>query len=80
MENRVADGAKWITHFNSIVQINGWDDPACFLWLQVRLTGKAQTAWRCLSEEAKSTYANARSALRQCFEPSSKRDFYAAKF
>ena len=71
---------QWIAHFDSVAQINGWDDPAHLLWLQVRLTGKAQTAWECLSQDAKSTYAKATCALRQRFEPSSKRDLYAAEF
>ena len=33
---------QWIVHFDSVAQINGWDDPTRLLWLQVRLTGKAQ--------------------------------------
>ena len=47
---------------------------------KLRLMCKAQTAWGCLSQEAKSTYANIRSALCQRFEPSSKRDLYEVEF
>ena len=71
---------QWIVHFDSVAQINGWDESARLLWLQVRLIGKAQTAWECLSQEAKSTYEKATCALRQRFEPSSKKDLYAAEF
>ena len=71
---------QWIAHFDSVSKINGWDESARLLWLQVRLTGKAQTAWERLSQEAKSTYAGATCALCQRFEPSSKRDLYAAEF
>ena len=71
---------QWIAHFDNVAQINGWDESARILWLQVRLIGKVQTAWERLSQEAKSTYEKATCALRQRFEPSSKRDLYAAEF
>ena len=71
---------QWIAHFESVAQINSWSDDVKTLWLQVRLTGKAQTAWERLDQTAKSTYSQAKAALRDRFEPSSKRDLYAAEF
>ena len=71
---------QWIAHFDSVAKINRYDESARLLWLPVRLTGKAKTAWERLNQEAKSTYAGATCALRQHFEPSSKRDLYAAEF
>lgn len=71
---------EWIEHFEGSAQVNGWDDATKLLWLRVRLTGRAQTAWKRLSTEAKSTYEGAKGALRKRFEPDSKRELYAAEF
>ena len=54
--------------------MNGWDDSTKLKWLPVRLTGKAQVAWRRLSADAKGDYDTAIEALRKRFEPDSKRD------
>jgi len=71
---------QWIAHFDSVAQINGWDEATKLLWLQVRLTGKVQTAWERLNQDAKSTYDAAKKALRERFEPRCKQDLYAAEF
>eukprot|EP00731_Ephydatia_muelleri_P000931 Em0001g931a len=42
------------------------------LWLPVRLTGKAQTAWRRLAPEAKQDFQAAKDALQKRFEPENK--------
>jgi len=55
----------WIGHFDSVAPINGWDAPTCLLWLEVRMTGKAQNAWKHLSQEAKGDNA-AKAALWKC--------------
>ena len=60
--------------------MNGWDDSIKLNWLPVRLMGKAQTAWKRLSDEAKGDFQAAMDALRNRFEPSSKRERYAAEF
>ena len=39
------------------------------------MTGKAQNAWRRLTQEAKDRYATAKSALHKKFEPDSRRSF-----
>ena len=48
--------------------------------IPVRLTGKAQTAWKRLTPDAKSSYAAAKEALQKRFEPESKRKLYLVEF
>ena len=36
----------WVDHFEAAATVNGWDDSTKLKWLPVRLTGKAQVAWR----------------------------------
>ena len=45
--------------------MNKWDGAAKLLWLRVRLTGQAQTAFKQLSEEARAAYAECKKALRE---------------
>ena len=71
---------EWIGHFESVAKVNGWDDATRLLWLEVRMTGKAQNAWRRLTQEAKAQYATAKSALCKRFEPDSRRELYAVEF
>ena len=68
---------KWIGHFESVAKVNGWDDATSSLWLEVRMTGKAQNAWRRLTQEAKAQNATAESALCKRFEPDSRWELYA---
>jgi len=60
--------------------INGWSDEDKILWLRVRLTGKAHVAYTQLSHETQQSYTTTKEALRKCFEPSSKRQFYKVEF
>ena len=71
---------QWIGHFESVAHVNGWDDEARLSWLEVRMTGKAQSAWRRISSEAKATYATAKEALKKRFEPECRRDLYVVEF
>jgi len=71
---------EWIGHFESVARVNEWDEANRLLWLEVRMTGKAQSAWRRLSNEAKSQYVSAKAALRKRFEPDSRRELYAVEF
>lgn len=71
---------EWIEHFESVSRLNAWDKPTKLLWLTVRLTGKAQTAWRRFSDDTKADYDRAKEALRKRFEPESRRELYAAEF
>ena len=70
----------WVDHFGSVAEVNKWDDAAKLLWLRVRLTGRAQTAFKQLSEEARAAYGNCKKALRERFEPATKKELYLAKF
>ena len=44
------------------------------------MTGKAQSAWKRLNQEAKAQYNTAKEALRKRFEPESRRELYAVEF
>ena len=70
----------WISHFESVARVNTWDAPSKLLWLEVRLIGKARKAWNRLPEESKGSYPLAKAALRNRFEPESRKDLYAAEF
>ena len=70
----------WISHFENVAAINGWDDAAKFQWLSVRMTGRAQTAFRRFPEAARANYAAAKAALVERFEPPAKKDLYATEF
>lgn len=70
----------WVDHFESVAEVNKWDGAAKLLWLRVRLTGRAQTAFKQLAVEARATYDNCKVALRERFEPASKKELYLAEF
>ena len=70
----------WIDHFESVAEVNRWDDAAKLLWLRVRLTGRAQTAFKQLSGEARGVYTDCKKALRKRFEPASKKELYLSEF
>lgn len=46
----------WLDHFESVAVVNDWDDLARILWLRVRLVGRAQSAFKHLSEEQRADY------------------------
>ena len=70
----------WIDHFESVAEVNRWDGAAKLLWLRVRLTGRAQTAFKQLSGEARGVYTDCKKALRKRFEPASKKELYLSEF
>eukprot|EP00731_Ephydatia_muelleri_P003189 Em0001g3189a len=76
----LSNWAEWIDHFEAAALVNGWDSEKKRLWLPVRLTGKAQTAWKRLSPETKQNYEAAKEALQKRFEPDSKRKLYFVEF
>ena len=59
--------AEWIDHFEAVPLVNGCDDEKKQLWLPVRLTGKAQTAWKRLSSETKDDYTKQQRIVTQTF-------------
>ena len=54
---------SWLYHFESVANVNDWDDEKKLKWLKVRLTGKAQTAFQRLPGEARGDYKEAKSGL-----------------
>ena len=69
----------WLDHFQSVAVVNGWDDAAKALWLRVRLVGRAQSAFKNLTEE-RADFKQATACLKERFEPESKCALYEAEF
>lgn len=69
----------WCAHFETVAALNDWNDAEKLKWMIVRLTGRAQTAFRRFPDEAQRDYRAAVKALRERFEPPAKKDMYAAE-
>lgn len=80
----VFDGQKsfeeWVSHFENVSAVNGWNDEDKLLWLKVRLTGKAHVAFAQLAHETQQSYATAKKALIDRFDPLSKQQLYKVEF
>ena len=59
--------------------MNEWDGPAKLNWLCVRLTGRAGTVFRRLPEPTRADFKEAKKALKERFEPESKKELYLAE-
>ena len=70
---------EWIHHFESVATVNGWDGAAKLNWLCVCLTGRAGTVFRRLSDDTRGDYELAKKALKERFEPDSKKELYLAE-
>jgi len=70
---------SWIVHFEDVAAVNNWGDAQKLLWLRVRLTGRARTAYQGLSAGAKESYEESKKALKERFEPTSKQELYRAE-
>ena len=70
----------WVDHFESLAAINEWDNAAKLLWMRVRLVGRAQTPYGRLPTTAKESYAATKKALKDRFEPDSRRELYLSEF
>ena len=70
----------WIDQFESIAEINHWNDGQKLMWLKVRLTGRALMAYKKFSITARGSFKNAIKALQERFEPESRKDLYRAEF
>ena len=55
---------EWLDHFGNVAAVNKWTPEQKLLWLKVRLTGRAQRAFKQLSEAAQGDYEEAVKALR----------------
>ena len=72
---------EWVCHFENVATVNKWEEDATKLnWLKVRLTGKAQTAFQRFPEATRGSYEEAKKALKDRFEPESRRERYRAEF
>ena len=71
---------SWSDHFKNVAAVNKWDDAAKLLWLRVRLTDKAQTAYKKLTDAVRDDYQQTMEALKKRFEPKSKHQLYLAEF
>ena len=80
----IFDGQKrfdeWVSHFENVSAVNGWNDDDKLLWLKVRLTGKAHVAFAQLAHETQQSYATAKQALINRFDPPSKQQLYKVEF
>ena len=52
----------WLYHFESVADMNNWDDRMKLKRLKVRLTRKAQTAFQLHPGEARGDYEEAKKA------------------
>ena len=73
------DVDQWFEHFEDVAAVNAWEGDAMLLWLKVRLTGRARTAFQRLAADTKGDYKKAKKALRERFEPPSKKELYLAE-
>ena len=64
---------EWRFHFLNVTAVNEWNEAHCLKWLKVRLTGQAQIAFQCLSPEIRDSYDEGMEALKERFEPSSRK-------
>ena len=70
----------WIDQFESIAEINCWDDEQKLRWLKVRLMGRALMAYKKFSVTVRALFKNAVRVLQEQFEPGSHRDLYLVEF
>ncbi len=70
----------WSTHFGNVAAVNKWTSEEKLLWLQVRLTGRAQKAFQRLPVDNRATCALAIKAMKERFEPESRKTRYQAEF
>ena len=70
----------WVSNFDCISAINGWNEREMALWLRAHVTGKAHVAYKCFSHEIQENFTQIKAALRERFEPSSKQAYYRIEF
>ena len=71
---------QWISHFENVAAVNMWDEAQKLLWMKVRLTERAQTAFQHFPDAIQRDYTATKGAMKERFEPESRRDRYQAEF
>ena len=74
------DWDDWVSHFESISAVHGWNDSEKLLWMRVKLVDKAGIAFIQLPLVTKESYELTKTALRNRFEHPSKRELYKLEF
>ena len=59
--------------------VNSWDVADSLKWLKVRLTGRAQIVFQRLTEENRSDFDRATAALKERFEPATRKYRFQAE-
>ena len=77
--NGEGDWSDWFEHFESVAAVNHWKDDEKLLWLRVRLIGRAATAFKRIDDGMKDSYAGSVAALKERFDPGSRRELYLAE-
>ena len=62
----------WITWFENVALVNGWDAEAKLNWIKECLAGRAQKAFQSLPAASQADYNRVKTALMERFEPPSK--------
>lgn len=70
---------EWVDHFESVADVCGWNAEKKLKWLRVRLSGRAGTTFARLPEATRSNYERAKEALKNRFEPESKKTLYQTR-
>jgi len=60
--------------------INDWSNCEKALWLQACVSGRAHVAYNLLSHEIQESFNLFKAALRERFDPSSKKEYYKLEF
>ena len=67
---------EWVGQVESVANVCGWNAEKKLKWLHVRLTSRAGTAFARLPESTRNNYEWAKEALKNRFEPESKKTLY----
>ena len=67
---------QWSYHIANVTAVNDWGNEAKLKWLKLRLTGRAQIAFQ---QAVQADYDEAIAALKERFEPASRKHRYQAE-
>jgi hypothetical protein len=66
----------YLTHFNSVADLNGWDRRERAQYLAISLRGEACQAMRCLPQDVKNDFKGLVEALNRRFSPGNRTELY----